>query len=666
MRNSGLNNVLRFLYRQVGTGEGDGPSDGQLLSRFVSARDEAAFQTLLGRHGSVVWHACRRVLGDDADAEDAFQATFLVLVRKAADVDGSRSLAGWLYGVAHRVALKARARRDRRRQVESEAPAMQATPQSNADREELRFLIDAQLAELPEKYRTPLVLCYLEGKTNEQASQELGWPIGSMSKVLARGRELLGERLRSRGVAVSSALLASALVSGSATAAPPPLADATLRAATSYLCGSTAGGASAAAVALAEGVLRSMLFSRIRNLTFVLLAAVAITGVSAFLHQAFAARPLAPLPEIRPARSDVVAIDAEGPRIRIDADSTRDNPKRDFPFITLGHFPLDDFRKADPEQKASKALAVVRDQCPLKELRSGKSVDLLLVGPVLNSYENVEPVLLQQRDKTFTLLIESWTDNGGRKKNIPARDAHLISLGMLPAGDYELNIVYRRLFQEDRHLPNTGYVYQGQSHGQLRFYVADAAEAAPKDHKLPSLTEKDLKAVELPDALKSEIRQRAWRLQPAVILFDMLKQPEVRAGTVDLDKWAAGRPARLADLPTMEAPNTSSPLYAILAGPAMFNGQTTGVREIVWKDKQVTIRVDVWMDQQERRRAVPHTPVLVVPLQAPKRTVENIVGTVPGDYEVVVEWTILDGAALNNNSFVFNRTETSRVKMTVK
>jgi RNA polymerase sigma factor (sigma-70 family) len=177
-------------------------TDSQLLERFAGQQDEAAFAALVRRHGPMVLAVCRRILRDAHDADDAFQATFLVLVRKASVIARPELLGNWLYGVAHRVAVKARAKAARRSEHERRAPALaSADPTAEVTKHELRAVLDAELRQLPEKYRAPLVLCYLEGKTNAQAARLLGWPTGSISGRLARARELLRERLLSRDLA---------------------------------------------------------------------------------------------------------------------------------------------------------------------------------------------------------------------------------------------------------------------------------------------------------------------------------------------------------------------------------------------------------------------------------------------------------------------------------
>jgi RNA polymerase sigma factor (sigma-70 family) len=197
-------------------------TDSQLLKRFAGRQDQAAFAVLVRRHGPMVLAVCRRILRNPHDADDAFQATFLILVRKASLIARPELLGNWLYGVAYRVAVKARANAARRSEQERRTPAMVLVdPTSDATERELRAILDAELSHLPEKYRAPLVLCYLEGKTNEQAARQLGWPTGSMSGRLARARELLRKRLVSRGMALSAGVFALLLAKNVAAAAVP-------------------------------------------------------------------------------------------------------------------------------------------------------------------------------------------------------------------------------------------------------------------------------------------------------------------------------------------------------------------------------------------------------------------------------------------------------------
>ena len=210
---------LEPLDRLFRAGTSAGLSDRQLLERFATRHDEAAeaaFEALVRRHGPMVLSVCRRVLSDPNDAHDAFQATFLVLVRKAATVRKQDSLPSWLYGVARRVSAHARAASIRRSVVERSAGAVRSTEYETKplDREILE-----EVDRLPGQLRSLVILCYLEGLTHEQASAKLSWPVGTVRSRLARAREILRTRLTRRGLAPTSGLGAAVLL------VPPAGAD---------------------------------------------------------------------------------------------------------------------------------------------------------------------------------------------------------------------------------------------------------------------------------------------------------------------------------------------------------------------------------------------------------------------------------------------------------
>jgi RNA polymerase sigma factor (sigma-70 family) len=276
--------ILELLRRAVDEGCVRALPDHELLARFRTGHDHAAFHTLLRRHGPMVLDVCRAVLGHEADAEDAFQATFLTLTRKAGSVRKGESLGSWLHGVAYRTSLKARARAAARRQHETRAPAAIAAAPDDLTWPEVRRVLHEELNRLPERCRLPLVLCYLEGRTQEQAADELGLAKSTLRERLERGRELLRGRLVRRGLG-PAALLAAAWPAAQATAAlPRSLVTATLQA----VSPAAAAGASAArAATLTEGVLRTMLRNKIKTAALVILVAV---GATAALLPTLAAR----------------------------------------------------------------------------------------------------------------------------------------------------------------------------------------------------------------------------------------------------------------------------------------------------------------------------------------------------------------------------------------
>jgi RNA polymerase sigma factor (sigma-70 family) len=217
------NTVAGYLRRAIGAGAQASLPDEELLERFIARRDESAFAALLRRHGPMVWGVCQRLLAHRQDAEDAFQASFLVLACKAASIGRRKALANWLFGVARRAALNARSVRGRRTHRErlcGDLPEVAARAETTWD--DTGAVLDEELARLPRKYRLPLLLCSLEGMTHAEAGASLGWPTGTVAGRLSRGRKLLRARLLRRGIAVPAAGLGFALSPGAASCAVPP------------------------------------------------------------------------------------------------------------------------------------------------------------------------------------------------------------------------------------------------------------------------------------------------------------------------------------------------------------------------------------------------------------------------------------------------------------
>ncbi len=278
MSNEPLHNVVDYCRRLTGAPVAGHATDGQLLHSFAARNDQAAFELLLGRHGPLVLGVCRRVLGNAHDAEDAFQATFQVLAFKAGSLDGQKSVAGWLYTVAYHIARKARvsaARRRLREQRVTGTPPID--PAEEAARRDLRLVLDEELGRLPEKYRDPLVYCYLEGKTNEEAAQLLGWSKGTVSGRLARARELLRRRLSRRGATLAPAAVGGLPATPELAPVPAALVQAT---ALAVLPGGAGQAASAPVAALVQGALRRLLLARLRLPALVLLV-VCLLGAAA-------------------------------------------------------------------------------------------------------------------------------------------------------------------------------------------------------------------------------------------------------------------------------------------------------------------------------------------------------------------------------------------------
>jgi RNA polymerase sigma-70 factor (ECF subfamily) len=259
-------------------------TDGELLERFAAAGEEAAFAELVRRHGPMVLGVCRRILSAEHDAEDAFQATFLVLARRARAIHKGEAVGSWLYGVAYRIAVRARSDAAKRRKHEGQVTTLPSQdPLEELTWRELRPVLDQELGRLPAKYRDPLVLCYLEGKTNAEAAEELGWTKGTVSGRLARARDLLRGRLARRGVALTSALLVLLLSKKTAVAAvPATLATSTVTAA---VCGASAavatGVLSGRAVAWAAAALAAWWRGRVMGLAAGILLLLGVTTLAA-------------------------------------------------------------------------------------------------------------------------------------------------------------------------------------------------------------------------------------------------------------------------------------------------------------------------------------------------------------------------------------------------
>jgi cobalt-zinc-cadmium efflux system membrane fusion protein len=253
-----------FLRRLRHTLDPDGGrlSDAQLLERFVRQRDEAAFEVLVWRHGGLILHVCRRLLQHDQDREDVFQATFLALTRKAAAICKREALASWLYKVAYRAALRVRTRAAREITGQQDHLASLASPPAVCGGGlPLWADVDAEINRLPEKYRVPVILCYLNGKSTQEAAQQLGCPRGTVCSRLAWARQRLRRRLTRRGLTLS-AFLTRAMAP---PAAPAALISTTVRAAVLMASKQATGGPlSARSIALAEGVLRTMLVTKLK------------------------------------------------------------------------------------------------------------------------------------------------------------------------------------------------------------------------------------------------------------------------------------------------------------------------------------------------------------------------------------------------------------------
>ena len=353
--------ALRQINRLFAEGVVAGLSDAQLLERFLTQGDAGAFEALVGRHGPMVLSVCRGILRDPHDAEDAFQATFLVLVKKGGTIRGRDALGGWLYQVAHRVAIHANAAAARRRTLERQVGRMAVATSTNgpAASDDLLPALHEEIARLPEKYRLAIVLCDLEGMTQAQAAGQLHWSERTLRHRLAEGRARLKRRLGRRGLVPDGAMLGAVCLREARALVPAGWQEATVRAALDVFNHSVAAGAvSATAHSLTREVIKTMLLQKLKLAS----AALITVGVTAWAASATLG--------VRNGEQDAIAV-AQAPK------TTR-------PLVLAGSTTLDPTRIARIRARFAPArvvqVAQVRDvarktgPAELRTLRPGDSV----------------------------------------------------------------------------------------------------------------------------------------------------------------------------------------------------------------------------------------------------------------------------------------------------
>jgi RNA polymerase sigma factor (sigma-70 family) len=398
--------VLHQINRLIDPHAPDNLSDRELLECFLRQRDEAAFTVLLRRHGPMVMRVCRRVLNDWHAAEDAFQATFLVLARKAGSIRRREGVGGWLHGVAYRLALKARREARRPLPETAFAPTASPAPLDQLTMHEAQAMLDEEIQQLPAKYREPLLLCYLEEKTRDEAARQLGWPLGTLKSRVERGRELLRVGLERRGLTLSAGLVATTLAPRTATAAlAAEMLRQTAQAAVQFAAGPlrAVAGISPEAVALAKGVLPMITLTQIKWAAVALLALALVgNGWGLIFHQT----PLAqksPTAEARPTTAaDSASPSAKGPAGRdvygdpLPPDSltrlgtVRWRQEDDVSFLTYlpdgrhlltrgrnGLFHLWDRQTGQVVRRFGKAQ---KEDAPLSKIGSGKNADAMMMS----------------------------------------------------------------------------------------------------------------------------------------------------------------------------------------------------------------------------------------------------------------------------------------------
>jgi RNA polymerase sigma factor (sigma-70 family) len=313
MAASRAGSIIQHLRQTVLRRDTDCLSDGQLLDTFISDRDEPAFEALVQRHAAMVWGVCQRILRHEPDAEDAFQATFLVLARKARSVSPREKVASWLYGVAYQTAVRARATTMKRQLRERQVTDMPEPPAAEPNLwDNVRPVLDRELARLPDRYREVIILCDLEGRTRREVARRLTIPEGTVASRLATGRRLLAKRLARHGLVVTGGTLALALAqSASSACAPTAVVSATIATATQLASGQITGIISVKVAELMEGVLKAMLITKLKTMATVLLILGTVTfGAGLLGHGPALAQPGGPDANARsgdrPLRAEIV------------------------------------------------------------------------------------------------------------------------------------------------------------------------------------------------------------------------------------------------------------------------------------------------------------------------------------------------------------------------
>jgi RNA polymerase sigma factor (sigma-70 family) len=283
-----VNTVLRYLRKLAAVEDSRSLEDRELLRRFLDERDQAAFAALVERHGPMLLGACRRVLRNQHDAEDVLQATFLVLARRGSAIRRPDSVGSWLYGVAYRLALKLRARQARQKECERRA-AETISAAEQMTWADLQPVLDEELQRLPDRYRAPILLCCLEGKSRDEAARELGWAEGAVKIRLERGRELLRNRLARRGLILSAALWVVVTKDTATAALPVRLAAAVVEGSMRYAAGqSLTGTVPASVLAMSDSCLKSLALARVQTWAAALL--LVAVGIGATTYATIAVR----------------------------------------------------------------------------------------------------------------------------------------------------------------------------------------------------------------------------------------------------------------------------------------------------------------------------------------------------------------------------------------
>ncbi len=407
MATASLRTFLKQLTQGMAAETLNEQTDRQLVERFLARREEAAFEAIVRRHGAMVYRVCWRVLGQHQETEDAFQATFLLLAQKLRTVRNHDSLASWLHGVAHRVALQAKGRTARRRRHEQRATMAPVERSADLSAEELLAVLDAELGKLPDKWRLPLILCYLEGRTQEESASQLGWSKSTLRRRLEEARDALGCRLKERGLVWSAVLSAGLLSDCVASAAlPAGLVGSAARAATLVTAGRAAASVVSPKVALlTEGMVKAMFFRKLK-MAAILFLAIAGSGMGLVFV-------LRGLPRADAGGPVEQAAPQEQPKLGADA-GARPGADMSMPIRSLsGHTDRLTSVAFSPDGRWI-ATAAWDGTARLWDAQTGKEMRCLIVPPTKNSKPGHLTQVLFSPDNEFVVIAQrSMPDEPG-------------------------------------------------------------------------------------------------------------------------------------------------------------------------------------------------------------------------------------------------------------
>jgi RNA polymerase sigma factor (sigma-70 family) len=623
------------------------PSDGEMLGRFIAKRDEAAFAFLVQRHGPMVLAACRRVSVDVADADDAFQATFLTLAAKAMQLSRRGCLAGWLHEVARHVALRLRESAQARKRREHAVAEMAEDASDVTVTSDLAEHLDAALASLPDRYRLPLIMHHGQNRSCEDVARVLSLRPNTIAVRLGRGRELLRSRLLQRGIVVPALTAVTALAQVASADDVSGFTAVIARSAAAMASGSAVAIPSQV-IAASRATLKAMYVAQVKAAAFAASAAAIIFAGLLFSLHVFGTEGALPVMSVGEDKSsDVTAADEAW----VQEATSGWFPGHQIPTRTAFPFGMWLSRNslgagnhlsiariggcAEPWDFRSEARAdskPVFSAIPLHESerlaalaagkgwtgpREGQPTILVLGNEALYADQVWSPYSLARDGAIITCIVDCWTDEKARLRSAVVSRAMLVDLGDLPAGDYTVRFLQRTFHQgDDGHYHPRAFDYTS-----VPVHVANATAGASAE------------PVEISQLRTAGQEGGGWawfsrgsRQVPHCMSLNLTPsagrhpyQSSFTVGRFQLSKWLDSHPSSTADLPTpLPADATEGERYAFVVGPALGKDEQMSLCDAFWltmpdTPRALVVRLDIWSDRLANR-SEPFVPVLVIAL----------------------------------------------------